>query len=866
MHGSSPHTEPLGDHPLGNMPHDRENDQQVKHARDSYVQQNERVGEGLSKVLLRLAQDAYALDRDKRLILFRNMIKAHQYVDGNFYGYVDHNLQWQTRDKAANEVWYSDNQLFPYFRTAIMELSRSQTKVEIGAANESNEAVTAAKFAQFRYNYNRSRTFRVRLKQTEISYALLNGITFRYTYMADSGRKEQVPILEDAEVKQKKSLICSSCVRPVPEPVDITGKGAPAEPTCPHCKSKMVRELDTSEGSETIIGYRELGRRENKWVVPNPIGVTISMTAGSIQESPYVIWKQSILRSVLQHRFPGLSLGEGGIQSVELQYIDDQQKATPGLTQGRNDDIETAAARDTDQGKEFEPVEYTQVWLDYPIYCNIKFEEDMPLGRGKTLPAGKPLGSMFKRGLYFSYVGTLVLDMWDEDKNRKWTLSSYGLRPGTPYGSAMFPALSDNERLNDLITLTMANAWHNGVPKDFVDPTYISELSSDPTQPTVLNQSVPQGRDIVGAAYGVAPPAPLSPEIYGLREEAKATIQHKIGSMSAAGTGGAADTEDWGDTATAISIKRDLAVGRFSPDLELMADELDVEQAYQILENEQEFFTAEQWKDAIGSYGEEGLKAFLNCDIRRDLVVSVAPGSWMPKSDAQTQAKLITWVTQMLPALIPIGDRELVGYAGSVFGIPEELQGYNANKAHAEKVTKRFTALAAEFVAQAGDAPTHDLTDPRVLQAAQAINDYARVPVDVFLDDHTALMDAYKDWRLTDAGRSASNVLLAAVDLRYKLHHDATTLQGQLLTKQQVDVTAPVEEKAKADQAEAMAAQQAAEAEAQEQQMMAEGAKMLVDQVEKDEERDFQREQAAMQAAREQDLEDRRLLAGETSE
>jgi hypothetical protein len=76
-----------------------------------------------------------------------------------------------------------------------------------------------------------------------------------------------------------------------------------------------------------------------------------------------------------------------------------------------------------------------------------------------------------------------------------------------------------------------------------------------------------------------------------------------------------------------------------------------------------------------------------------------------------------------------------------------------------------------------GDLPSNDLapfTTPDgqpqpspAKQVADRSTQYSQMPVDIFLDNHAALMDAYRDWRSTDDGQDASNVLLAAVANRF---------------------------------------------------------------------------------------------------
>jgi hypothetical protein len=840
---ASAYSATLPAHPAGSFPLDDENKRRIDQAKKEYKQP--KVGEKLTKFLLRLSAEIDDLDRERRLRLFRSQIKAHQYMDGNFLGYVDSSLEWKHVDRREGETWYVDNQLYPYWRTALMELSRSQTDVLVNAPpGADDELVAAAKFAKSRIDANRDRTFNARLKQTENSYALLNGITFRYTFPQwnhPSQRKEKVPVIERRDVAEETSRICSNCAKPELETPEIPGIQTPEGSKCLNCGSDAFIEISTGGQPDMVVGYEDIPLCENAWIVPNPIGIIVSLQASCIEETPFLKWKQMILRSVLQEKFKKIKLPSTGTESTELRYITNQQKATPA--DSREDLHESSitgegAIGQRDGDDELELLEFHQHWLDYPVYCNKTFEEDMPLGRGKILKAGKPLGSAYRSGLYYGTCGQLVVDLWDEDKNEKWTSSPYGMRPGSMYGSGSSQALSDQELLNDLKALTMANAWSNAVPREFVDPSMIKELSADPQIPTNVTRE--SGSSDFG--YLAAPGMPLSAEIYGLAEEHKASMQNKIGAMSGAGAGGLADAQKWGDTATAISIKRDLAVGRFSPDLELMADQLDRMQAIQFLQNEQKYFTPEQWERQKGDHGSDALKAFLECDIRRDLIITISPGSYMPKSDAQMQAKIIAFA-QLLPVLAQTQNPEIIAFATEVFGIPEYVGGWNSDRAHAGRVVKRFQALTEEFLKHYPDAPTNDLSDPQVLQAAQAISEWSKLPVDVFLDNHVALEEAYKDWRSTDEGREAPNVLIAAVAFRVMQHKEGVAKQGQMAQGIAMAAQEPLKAEAEAEQQKALqlqAAQGEQEQAAADEQTQMQAVDRMTDYNDRDEQRNHE--------------------------
>jgi hypothetical protein len=799
---------------------DDENERQLEQSRDRFKQRTRQaVGDALSKRLLKISNDIEALDREKRLRLVRQMIKAHQYMDGNFFGYVDNNLDWVQIDRAPDEVWYVDNQLYPYWRTALMELSRTQTEVIINPAIEGDDELeAAAKFAQVRYEANRDRTFNARLKQTENSYALLSGITFRYTFpqfSKNGARPEKVPVIENNDPNEageqgetgdstESTKICSLCYRPKQTLPDI-GEGTSPD-KCFNCGSQMFSDYQMQSSPDRVIGYQDLPKCKNAWIVPNPAAIIVSLNASCIEETPFLKWKQVIMRAVLEERYKGLDLSSGGVSSLELKYTQSQQKATPAGNTSQTGSVGTDSfdsgynQGSTSGSNELEEVEFHQVWLDYEIYCQWTFDDNMQLANGKTLPAGKTLGSVYPNGLWFAHDPNMVLDMWNESKNDKWTSSPYGLRAGSMYGTGSSVALVDQEALNDEERLIWANAWNNGVPLTFVDGEMITELSYDPAIPTNVKRD--QSHNDFG--YFTAPAMPLSAEIYGIKDRKGSDIQNKIGAMSQNGAGGLADSQKWGDTATAISIKRDLAVGRFSPELELMADQLDLPQAKQFLKNEQRYTTPEEWEALKSNHGEQAVTRFQNLDIDEDLIITIAPGTHMPKSDAQLQAKMMAFI-QILPIITHSGNQDLINYASEVFGIPKDVAGWSTDRAYAGRVIQRFKALADAFIEQYGDLPSNDLapiTTPDgqqqpspAKQVADRIDQYAHMPVDVFLDNHPAMMDAYRDWRSTDDGQDASNVLLAAVANRFALHAEAMNKQQQILNPPPpappVDDTAP---------------------------------------------------------------------------
>lgn len=824
--------------------------------REAEQRERHKTDEELSQYLIKKSDEIEMLDREKRLSLVRQQIKGHKYLDGNFYGYVNSNAEWVDIQREEGESWYTDNQIYPYLRTALMEMARSATELTISSSDSTSEDMqNVAKFAKYRYDVNRERTFRALKKQTENSYLVINGISFRYTY-ADfdhkSARKEKIPRLQkyDQKTPAEKVNVCVNCRKPRKSSDaarEILGDEYSGRDKCPCGSTEFVDVDQMTDQPDVIIGYDELPQCKNAWCVPNPVGITVSMQASCVRESPFLQWKQLIIRSVLENRYRGIRLPSTGTESVELRYITNQVTATPNENSGLFQ-METSPYGDNhaDDRNELELLEFRQCWLDYAVFCRKTFSTDQTLSNGKVLKAGQELGTMFRKGLYFARCGSVVLDTWNEDKNRKWSSSPYGIRAGSMYGTGASVMYADQETLNDLMRLKMANAWNNGVPREFVDPSRITELSADPAVPTSVNPGMGEG-GILDKAYVQAPPQQLSAEIYALSEDRKGAIQNKSGAMSGSAGGGLADTDRWGETATAITIKRELAVGRFTPDLQLTADELDCEQAYQFLENEQDYFTPAQWKKAKGEFSAETVQAFINCDIRNDLNITYVAGSYMPKSDAQVQGKFMA-LAQLLPALMQVGNPELIANAFEIFGQPNRLGSWNADREEANRVVRRYKALCDTFINEIGDIPSSDLRDPVITQVVAKVAEYANMPIDAFLDNHAALSDAYRDLRSSDEGHEWSNLLTACIAQRVLEHQAGIAIQQQLVARQAQAGQEPIKEEVEADHAKQLEADNAAAEQARADQAEAAEAEQmdrLVEYNDRDENRNLQREMKA---------------------
>lgn len=754
------------------------------------------------------------------LAIKRSMVKCRYYFDSKQYGEVNEQCQWVDDDKRVGEVNYVDNEYYKGIQTCLMELERTKVQLSFShKAPDSRYGKQIAGIAEARYNAHRKRLFNVIETQQENLSALLNGIGLRYTYFNWSKSTQNIPKVGQNPVGGRgQSEVCAVCSAPR------------RDETCKTCGSTNFKQIQSPQiNMPGVQGYDSMPQGENAWVSPDPLGILFYLHAKKITESPYIIWKQVVLTEVLQSKYPDIPLGKGGILSTDLRYQSTYETSAPHSASYGSD------SKDSDrQGSE---TEFEQGWFDPPLYQHKVLTKDCRLRNGKVIKAGTKLGDAFPKGLFLAKNGKIWLDAWSEDKNDKWTAAPYVMRPGTLIGAGTSVSLNNQDRKNDIVNLKMASIFQDSFRKEFVDPLYLdpSTIPNDPTERAVLTGSMPTGARIRGNAIDTLEPSQLSSEVYAEEEKIEASIQNQLGAFSTGGAGMPDIAQAAKNTATGFLALREVAVGRFAPALAVKADALDKEQAYQFLLNDQRFLTPEQWERDKGDYGEQGVKAFLSCNLREELIIEVSGESFMPVSSSQEKANMMGFSQFVAETQMPL-DTEQAQYAAERFQIPKTIVSFGAQYDTAQGIIAVFKEIADEIVQVHGDAPTFDLNDPQILQVSQMIAMESGTAIDAQMDDHQAMMDSYKDWWSTDEGRSASNILKATVRFRYQEHREASAAAHAEDRELAMKANEPVERK----QAEMATAQAESEAANNEATQQAEGEKMAVEAKEKQADREFQ--------------------------
>jgi ribosomal protein L40E len=768
------------------------------------------VDKDLTKELLALKSKCEDRQKSEWLEIKKQFVRCRQYNDGKQYGDVTDQFNWVDDALHSDEELYIENFFQTHVQTALTELTRVEPQFNFfHVGGESRTATKLTKFFEERSKYYRQRLFTATKKQHEKLSSLLNGVAARYTYFEyEKSQAHEASESKEHEMMEDKPQnmgmeVCATCYAP---------KTAEKCSRCGDTDSKMLEDGDSYESKGMGIG-QESPRGTNKWVNVDPIGLTFDLKAQTVTDTAYIIWKQIIMDEILENKYPDIAL-QDGVTAPELLY--DTATDTPGEGYGN-------ASSSTQTGtKQFE-----QCWFDYEMYCHKRLKVDIKLRNGRILKAGTTLGQNFPNGLYMAVNGNRILDLWGENKNRKWTIAPYVTRIGTLVGAGLTILLSQQDRKNDIVSLKMVSIFKDAYRQEFLNSKYITndDMPDDPRMRAEL-ENIPPGMRIVGEAIDVLPPSTLSPLVSETEQQIEAAAQAQVGTFSSGGAG-MPDLKAATDTLGGMQLYREQTVGRFSPMLEIQADLLDKEQLYQLFENDKEYLSPQDWQELAGDYGKESIELFLNCDIRREIIIEVVKESYMPKTVSQKQMQMNGYV-QVMSGMMQIGmtSPEQTAHVATLFDQPQRNNNFLPAYDKARASTNAFSEIVDEIIQATGDLPRFDVADPTTIQLARLVVEESGMDIDPEMDDHLAMIESYKDWWNTDAGREAPNLLKAVVALRVKEHQALMVQKAQLEAAMAMEAQQPMIDAQMAQEQAAQVAgqdQASADAERQEQGAMMQG-------------------------------------------
>jgi hypothetical protein len=758
-------------------------------------------------------------DEQANLKIRAQQNKCQAYYDDRQYGKInDRTGEWEDTPYDPNYFRPIDNKYKEQVDKLQMEMARSSVDLNVEAVDQTDSAKReAAEFLKSRIDANRKRLFTQRPEfiLSENMSLLLKTITYRYTYFdrnAEDGPKERRPKFAPTSIGEERSLtVCAVCREPRTdsriETTDPLNDELPHP--CRNCGSQSVKTLTTSPVELTLPnGEEEVPAGLVRCVHADPTMVKVSLNARmmDIKSSPYLIWTQMVERGKLEKMFPNNVIPSSGNDSDrQAEYRRENETAVSNSS-------DSSSSVEVRGGEQFEKLKFKLIWLDRWIYEDYQHDQPQKLPNGKILPPNTPLGPFVPEGMCLAVVNNTPLMAWNEDKNKKWSVRVYGLREHALHGAGTNALLPIQLTLNDLLGYRIANVYYNTFRREFIRQGAISgDQLPKLTEVGVIN-NVDEGANLVGNAYGQAPPMPLPPEVANLSEEQRGSLQEQAGTSSMSTVGTSAQQEGLG-TATGIAYMRDQAVGRMGPNLMLGAAQ-EVETAFQIGEHEQNNYSRQQLLAFAGlrpgkpagnlGYTEAGVDAFINSDIRADFLITPTPGSWMPVTEQEKKADALA----MANVSGKVENPEVLANIAKVLKQPMQVGGFNATQREAARRIEEFGKVVQLLTSRGYAEATPEMAQV-VLQSA------TNAQISVEMDNHQAHRDFLADWWVSDEARNAPPLLKLVVETRSIEHKDAMVQSAQDANSRAIETKIPekVAEVASnqidAEQQQAMASQQA---------------------------------------------------------
>lgn len=758
-----------------------------------------------------------ALDNADWLRILRSQVRATMYYDDRQYGEVTPEGMWRDFDRSPGDIRPIDNQYKIHVDKLLMEMARSQTELGVRPRNPNRtDLVEASKFAKARIEANAA-DLNAAFTLRECQSLLLKAMTYRYSYFipeADDQASETRPVTTQKQTGSDREIeVCKYCSAPMK--ADESG-----QPKCVKCGNTIGKLISLTAKTVNSTEYKPTKGGKVCTVHLDPTMVRISLNARmSVRESPFVWYRQRVMRCVLEESFPDVKIPSSAQESESeaSRYKADAER-TPSNTY---DSSWNNKADRKEGGFQFESVDFDLFWYDPVVYRMARWKAPQKMVGGE-LPAMQSLGDEYPNGCCIAAVGDTILGIYGEDKNKKLVFCVYGIREHGLMGAGTNALIGLQDTRNDLLSYLIANTFYNAASREFIRADAFTGNQLPALNQTGVITNVPEDKPLAGWAYAKAEGNPLPAQTLELVHEEAGAMQEQAGTASMVAEGTSAQTQAFG-TATGIAYMRDSQVGRMGPNLMLKTD-MEEEWAYQILELEKENISPERFLAMANqnvvqenikgnvSYAAEGVKAFIDpkTNIRRDFIIEAKPGSWTPRTEAERQAKFEGFVNLASKVAEAMANdpraEQIISMAADVFGQPIEIGEWTSTervaatrlKAYARTVgvlEKRGFGLqpcpacggSGQVMDNGGSGQPQPCPDcggtgsPVVMVALQMT---PQAKMNKEMDNHALFVRFYKEWFASDEGMNASD-LLKVVVTQVEIQHRS---EGMVWVAQQMAV------------------------------------------------------------------------------
>lgn len=760
----------------------------------------------LPQFLLNTGKHIDGIDQSEELDRLRMVVKLRKFYIGDQIGSFSRKsnepLVWKRRGKDA--PLYVDPQLSFHVDTNLAQIVKSRPQIDVAARSpEQVNKTEAARYAKALYEDVQREMLRASFMQREGKHLLLGGEAYRNTYFSREveGTEVRVPVSEPKTVQPTASIYeCPYCDHA--DKLDDATKGAieAGAFACPACGYAKVAIVAAEPFDASVItGYKDVPAGDVFCESPDPLEMKASNYAYTIKDSPYLTRDRLIMRGVLETVFKRTDIPSSTIP-IRLQWQKDLKNETQGA--GQADESFTDTSEKTTGGEQFELLHFKEVWLDPCLYNAYVFEEEAKLPDGTVIAKDTKLIDLktkkgsFSDGLYFCSVGNMVLDIYPQDKARHWTHCCY-LQGDGFHGMGLNHLVPLQEQRNELRSLQFASVMRDSVSQTLVRTAWLDggKLPNKPGA-VVPVVNIPDEAPLKAAVDRVQSGTGV-PEAYSLDEVLSNSMTNLSGASSLSNAGNAPDIKALG-TATGVMASQENSNTRIGPPLQLIA-EMQVEQAYQILELRQANWPEEMYKSFDHKIGGDAGRWFRESSIRRDFRIEVIEGSWIPQSETRARVDFDAYLRIALPfaGQDPQFAKQMLKKAGDLYGRDLNIEDYNTDRVEAQIRLERLKEVAAFLENESGVSVYDADGSPALSMVELALEKSDLIPekpnnyVDVLWDRHDQYQDAYTSWLKTSAGREASPYVRAVISKCAERHISAATEQASLMKAEQMKTLIP---------------------------------------------------------------------------
>lgn len=718
----------------------------------------------LKDFCLDLAKKIEDEDVDIYLKLLRKWAKNRNFYRGNQRGFWDNQKKmWVTVDvdnltPSEASILVINNQFRPQVKTLVKEFSRSVSSIKANPLSDSQIAQMSARFSDALIKFYQHELLTESFRQREAKFLLLCGNAFRYTYYDKEKKSAKVKIAKHGKgtLPAYESHSCIDCATEYPAPQERCECGGAIQSTV----------VEAKEINNAYLGDEVVNTGDPVTECVDPTEIKVWVGADDIESSPYLRRKRIVREEFIVNEHPNHVP-----KDTELTTTGQYQQNFMSLTGGKEGQFKQ---QNSDKSKVFE---YDQYWLDPQMYRNRKLETDIVTESGEVVPAGTLITDAFPDGLYFCKQGNDILCYEHETKNDRWLHIPYDISIDGFWADGLEDAVQNQQIINEYNSLGVENVLYNASPKLIINPRLINPttVTGRPRDmiPLSDNARLDSKPD---QAFAQISGMSLTSEVMLGMESSKRDMREQTGAL--VGFNGQGDSNI--DTATGMSIARDSALALVSTSLALTA-ECNKKWSMQVLRFVQKHWYEEKYKFLLGKYNEAEARAFKNCEIEKELDLSIEPYSWLPRTTFEKQQSLNAYLTAFglpLGFLNPNIPESVRQYASQLYQVPHDINEVSADIRIAQKRLDKAREIAKVLLMalESGSEQLAGIDEDVVINNIMVtIADVMGVEED--LDDHQIFIDCYKRWLKTDEGQEAHPLLRQGVKRTMNNHYQFMALQ-----------------------------------------------------------------------------------------